>query len=320
MARSTCTSSSEEAIHRALCVRHPNCRELHFCFDCSRVFCADCKTLGIERLNHLPHRTATLQVALQQRLDRLFAIRKLVSDYILKHDMLVEALLKLETERKTQLDDLNGLIDEFADQLHREVDRIKNDAKQIIANRAVSIWETNPANARQKEIDKELSQLHEVRGLIEHEMCLCDRDELYLVEKNKDIESFAVEISGFLKKTYEIPDRSSYNLFELRRELQDQMAKLNQAKDLFLPGLQTPSSFLHPDKLCILPSIVNFPKEKLLLPNDKNELWIRGVIQGIDKNDSIYFVDAKNSKIKLLDIKLNQLTEVRILFYYNIHS
>ena len=309
--------SGEEALHRALCVRHPNCKELHFCFNCNRVFCSECKTFGIERLNHLSHHTTLLQEALQQRLDRLAAIQVLIGDYVAKHDNLLDALQKLENEQKAQLDDLNCVIDEFAAQLHREVDNIKNETKQTIAKRAAAIWAANPETIRQNEINKELANLHEARVMIDHEVCLCERDELYLVEKNKDMESFASELSEFLKKTYQIPEKSCYNLYELRRELLDQMAQLNRSKDLFLRCLQEPSPFPRPEKLSIVPNpLVSVQKEKLLLHNDRNELWIRGVMQALEKSNAIYFVDAKNSKIKLFDLNSNQLTEVQISTLY----
>ena len=306
------SGNGEEALHRALCVRHQNCKELHFCFDCGRVFCAECRTFGIERLNHISHRTSPLQEALQQRLERLAAIRVLIDEYVAKHDSLLDALQKLENEQQAQLDDLNNVIDEFATQLHREVDNIKNETKQTIAKRAATIWAANPESTRQNEINKELTNLHEARVMIDHEVCLCERDELYLVEKNKDMESFASELSEFLKKTYQIPEKSCYNLYELRRELLDQMAQLNRSKDQFIRCLQEPSPFPRPEKLSIVPnSLVSVPKEKLLLHNDRNELWIRGVMQALEKSNAIYFVDAKNSKIKLLNLNSNQLTEVK---------
>ena len=69
----------DEEIHRALCVRHPNCKQLHFCIDCIKEFCADCRSLQIEGVNHLSHRMTPLQEVLKQRRERMVVIQKLIS-------------------------------------------------------------------------------------------------------------------------------------------------------------------------------------------------------------------------------------------------
>ena len=63
----------DEEIHRALCIRHLNCKQLYYkkCSDCIRVFCADCRSLQIELVNLLSHHTAPLQEMLQQRRARM---------------------------------------------------------------------------------------------------------------------------------------------------------------------------------------------------------------------------------------------------------
>ena len=209
---------AEDDIHRALCVRHPNCKQLHFCYDCIRVFCADCRSLQIERVNHLSHRTAPLQEVLEQRRERMVIIRKFINDYIRKHDITLNEILMLDTEQKEQLNNLNDTIDEFITQLHLEVENMKTETKQIIARRAGEIWKANRESSRLEEINKELNKLRDIRAAIDHEMRLCDRDELYLVEKNKDLESLAIELSDFQQKTFNIPDKSCYNLQELNRK------------------------------------------------------------------------------------------------------
>ena len=117
-------TNEEEEIHRALCVRHPNCREFHFCLDCSLVFCADCRKLEMERVNHLKHRTEPLQNVLNQRKEQMAAILKLIKDYT-KHDTTMEAMLKLQEEQFAQLDYLNKSVEEFASQLVAEVENLK---------------------------------------------------------------------------------------------------------------------------------------------------------------------------------------------------
>lgn len=295
---------------------HPNgSKELYFCFDCSRVFCKDCRSIEIEHVNHMTHRTAPFQEVLNHRKERLPEIRKLIVDYTEKHYQIQTALLKLEEEPKTQTNELNRLIDDFASQLHFVVDYMKSEAKATIAKRSSNIWSSNPAVISLKEIANELQKMREVRAAIDHELRLCDRDELYLVEKNKDTENAASALSEFLGKTFDIPEKSCYQLAELRRELLDRMSRLqfelNRSKEALLKDLQEPY-FTNPDELSlVLNSTLAIRKEKLLLPNDTDKSpFFYGSIPACDNTEAIYFVDRNNSKIKMWDLKTSQLTEV----------
>lgn len=304
--------------HPATCVRHPKeSREMHFCFDCSSVFCGACRATGHEGVTHLTHRTLSLEYMWTQRNERLSTIRQLINDYVKKHDLLQSALLNLEDEQKAQMNQLNDMIDEFASQLCRQVELMKQKAKDSIAMRAVKIWSTNCAEVCRKAIDKELQKMRGVLAGIDREMRLCDCYELCFLEKNKDLESFASELLEFQKKTFDIPDNSCYELSELRRELKEQTARLqrelNRAKDAFLKGLQdtSPSPFPNPDRQSLLPTVAHsFPKEKLQSPNDQNPVSACGVIPSNDETDCIYFVDGLNSNVKMLDLKTCQCTEV----------
>ena len=305
-----------DEIHRALCVRHPNCKELHFCTTCSLVFCADCRTLEMERVNHKKHRTEPLQNVLNQRTERMTAIRSIIKDYIVKHDTTMETVLKMQTEEKDQLKALNRIVDEFAAQLVGEVDKMKVEAKLTIAKRAAAIWSENSDVTRTKEIDKELSEMRDVRVMIDHEVRLCDRDVLYLIEKNKDIENYANRLSEFKQKSFEIPDKSCLQLFELQRELRDHMTQiqheLSSAKDKFLKELQEVTPFKNPDQLSVVASpVATFSKEKLLLPNEKDKSPSIFCVVPIDKNaDAVYFMNEDCSRIIQLDFKTSLLTEV----------
>lgn len=309
----------DDGIHRALCVRHPDCKDLHFCNDCSLVFCAECRTIGIERVNHLQHSALPLPQVLNQRNERMKGIQKLVqeyNDFSQKHDIALDAIQKLKSERNAQLVDLNKAVDEFAAQLCREVEKMKADAKNILAKRAAAIWVENPEDSLQKEIDLELSRTRDVLALIDHEVRLCDRDELYLIEKNKELEKFASDLSELQQKTFHVPDKACDRLTALRQELFDQMTQLqgelNRSKSWFLKGLQQPPPFPRPDQLSlVLNAVVTFPSAKLVLPTDQDKSpVIRGVCLIDSKSDAIYLVDRNNSKIKELDLKTSQLTEV----------
>ena len=305
-----------ETIHRALCVRHPNCNELHFCFNCSLVFCSDCRKIDLERVNHLKHSTEPLPNVLNQRKQQMTAIRMIIKDYIVKHDTTMEAMLKMQTEQKDQLEALNRRVDEFAAQLVAEVEQIKVEAKLTIAKRAAVIWSENSEVTRLKQIESELSEMRNIRAMIDHEVRLCDRYELYLIEKNKDIEKYANKLSDFKQKPLEIPDKCCLQLFELQRELLEHITRmqreLSSATDKFINGLQEVSPFPNPDQLSVVANFVAiFPKEKLLLPNEKDKSpSIKGVVP-IDKTtDSLYIVTDDNPTIKQLDMKTSVLTEV----------
>ena len=308
--------NAEEEIHRALCVRHPKCKELHFCFNCSLVFCSDCRKIESERVNHLKHRTEPLQNVLNQRKEQMTAIRTIIRDYIARHDTTMEAVLKMQTEQNDQLEALNTRVNEFAAQLVADVENMKVEAKLTIAMRAAAIWSENLEVTRLKKIETELSEMRDVRAMIDHEVLLCDRDELYLVEKNKDIEKYASSLSEFKQKSFEIPDKCCLQLFELQRELLDHMKRiqreLSSAKDKFLKGLQEVSPFKNPDKLSVVAKpVATFPNEKLLLPSEKNKSpIIRGVVPIDNNTDALYIVTKDNSTIKQLNVKTSLLTEV----------
>ena len=108
---------------------------------------------------------------------------------------------------------------------------------------------------------------------VKHEVRLCERDELYLVEKNRDLESFAGKLIEFQKKTFEMPDKFCYQLADLRRELKDRMSQLHRelkrTKDAFLNGLREPFPIAHADRLFLRSNnVLTVPKEKLVLPKD----------------------------------------------------
>ena len=321
---SSVSGGEKDEIHRAICVRHPNCIELHFCLNCNQVFCSDCRTADMERVNHLNLLTKPLQEVLNQRTERLTAIRKLIKDYIVKHDTTMEAVQKMQTEQKDQLEVLNKSVDEFAAQIVAEVEEIKFEAKLTIAKRAAAIWSENPGVTRLKEIEAELSKMREVRAKIDHEVRLCDRDELYLAEKNEDIEKNASKLLKFKQETLQLPDKSCFQLFELQTELLAHMTQLKREllsmKIKFLNELQELFAFRNMDQLTVEANpVATFPKEKLSNENDKYPLII-GVVSIGKNTDALYFVTRDNSKIKEFVLKTSLLTEViditmNIVFY-----
>ena len=312
----------ETDVRRVTCVRHPKTAEqLYFCLViCSHVICDDCRADGFERGDHQSHQIDPLQEVLTLRKERLASIRKLIDDgdghYVQKHDTTRAALHSLETEQKTRINEMNRIIDDFTSQLFGEVENMIAEAKAAIANRISEIWSANPAETRRQQIYKELVTMRQVRTTVKHEVRLCDRDELYLVEKNRDLESFAGELSEFQKKTFEMPDEFCYQLADLRRELKDRMSQLHRelkrTKDAFLNGLREPFPIAHADRLFLQSNnVFTVPKEKLVLPNDTDKSpTIIGVIPADDDAKAIYFADGDNSKIKLLCLQTSQLKEV----------
>ena len=301
-----------------VCARHPNCKDLHYCFNCSQVFCFDCGKSELESTNHQSHNTEPLQELLQQRQERLEATRNLINNLNQKHDTPYQ-LLQLENEQKTQLDYLNANIDEFADQLQREVELIRSIAKQTIASRAAEIWAANPEDARKQKIIMELKKLRDIQATIDKELQLRfgNCDEQCLLAEQKDIK-ISTEVTKLLQQISQIPDKSCYNLSQLQRELKDCMTQLqrefSKSKETILKSLKEPFPFPHPDQLKLLNSAdLVFDKHSLVLPNDSFK-WpnIKGIVPTNDKSDAIYIVDSDNSKIKQLDLKTTQLDEVLI--------
>lgn len=300
----------------AISANHPKHKELDFCFDCSRVLCEDWRTFELKNSNHLSHRIAPLKDVLPELRGRLGAVQKLIDDFNLKQDSALNELLQLEEEKKAQVDDLKVIVDECADRIHREVELMRTNAKQTIERRAPEIWAANPENSRKQEIQKELEQFQMKRKAIDRELLRCEGDELYLLEKKKDLECFANELFDFLQKEYQIPARLCYHLSELRREIRDCMGSFQRefdgAKEKFIANIWEPFPFPHPEQLSLSTNaVLTVPKQSLILPSDNiKSLSIKGIIFADDKTDEIYFVDSDNSKIKLLDLKTNLPTEV----------
>ena len=113
----------------------------------------------------------------------------------------MEAMIKLQAEQNTQLEALNEIVEEFAAQLVSEVEKMKVEAKLTIAKRAAAIWSENPEVTRQKEIEAELSKMREVRAKIDHEVRLCDCDELYLLEKIRTLSSMRIGYLNLRKRS-----------------------------------------------------------------------------------------------------------------------
>ena len=123
--------------------------------------------------------------------------------------------------------------------------------------------------------------------MIDHEVRLCDRDELYIIEKNKDIEKYANKLSEFKQKSYELPDESCFKPIKFQRELSDHMAQfqreLSSAKDRFLKGLQEVSPFPNPNQLNVVANpFATFSK-------DKDKSSIRGVVPST-KTPTLYLL------------------------------
>ena len=88
--------------------------------------------------------------------------------------------------------------------------------------------------------------------------------------------------------------------------------ELSRAKQKFLFGLQNLTPFPNPDNVSIVTSpIITFPKDKLLLPNEKNKSpYIRGIVPTDTNINSLYIVTSDNSKIKQLDLTTSLLKEL----------
>lgn len=262
---------------------------------------------------------------LAQPTERLATIRKLLDDFDKKHEATSNDLQRLDAEKQSQLDELNSLFDKYADQLHREVEDIKRNAKKSIANRAAEIWAANPEISRKQELSEELGKLHEIRTALDQVLKRCDSDDQYLIEKHDSLENSMGEISEFLRKECQIPDKLCYNLSDLRREIKDRMMQFerefNSAKDTLLTNLKEPYPFPQPDKLSFqTPATLTISKQNLILPNDNLKLTsFKGIIPTSDMEDNIYIVDSDNSKIKRLDLKTNQPTEVNLIKLINLN-
>ena len=319
----TACGADEAAICQVTCVWHPNgstdATDFYFCFNCCRVFCVECRALPIKSVNHQTHRTASLQQVLTQRKEQMVSIRKIIGDYVQKHDTMLAALNMLEAEQKTRINEMNRIIDDFASQLCNEVEIMKSEAKAAIAKRISEIWSANPAEICRQQINKELVTMRNVSAAVHSEVRLCERDERYFVEKYAGLESFANDLNEFQKKTFEMPDKSVYQLAEFRKGLQDHMSQmhreLKRTKDAFLNGLREPLPIAHADQLSFqLNNVLTVLPEKLVFVHDTDKSpIIDGVILAEENADAIYFVDKENSKIKLLHLKTSQLAEVNII-------
>ena len=56
-----------------------------------------------------------------------------------------------------------------------------------------------------------------------------------------------------------------------------------------------------------------FGTETINSETDRSELLVLGIAEA--STDTIYFADAKNSKLKRLNIKMRQVDEVRVIYF-----
>ena len=305
-------------VRPAICVLHsPNNeqnQEMFFCFDCNRAFCSFCQLADDSLTNHKPHRTIKINELTRVRKQRIAQIREQLKQYSVKHDSTINAMNANVSEKKTQIQTLHNLIDQFAQRLHREIEDLKVRAKDLMKNKASLIWEKSPITSIQQVAEATLANKSEVRASLEYEIRRCEMDELLLAQGSKEMDSLSNQLEAFLQSQIELPAASAFDLTTLRTQLQASIAQLERqvshSKNAFVRQLESRVLLPKPDSLRLVEQQA-VPAQKLLLPSDqKKTMSTNGVAQEED-SDIIYLTDLNNSsKIKSLDLKSHRIAEV----------
>ena len=324
----TARPDADIEVRSAICMRHQtDSQEMHFCFDCSRMFCAHCQLAEDNCCCHntdlKSHRTIKLKELLHIRKERIAQLRTQLLQYSIKHETSTNEANKLEAEKNRQIQVLDDVIDQFAEKLHQKVEDLKVSAKQLIQNRARLQWEKSPATSIQQAAVESLSNIHKVRSSLEYEIQHAETDELTMATRSKEMDALGVHLAAFLQSQIQLPEPSAFDLAALRTQLQASIAQMggevSRSIEEFTRSLDYRESFPNPESVRLVKQ-QKFHLRDLVLPSDQNQNPNINNVAHEEDTDIIYFTDEHNaSKIKALNLKTRQITGVRKYLRYLIY-
>ena len=305
---------SEIEFRPAICKRHPeDSEEMWFCYDCSRVFCAYCQRADDIRTSHREHNTIRLKELLTVRKERIAQLREQLCEFTIKHDADLDDASKLVLEKNRQIQALKDLIDQFAQKLHQEVEELKETAQRFIQNKVLQMWETSPATTLQKAADETLSNILEVRDSLVSEISRAERDQLTMAERSDEMDALGDQLDSFLQSQVQQPNASSFDLVELRAQMQASIAQLenemSRSREAFVRRIDY-CVFPSPDKVQLVEH-QTLKAQSLVLPTDENKTPNINGVAYEENTNIIYFTDLSNcSSIRSLNMKTRQISEV----------
>lgn len=307
----------ESETRAAICIRHQTGnQELYFCFDCTRVFCTYCQLADGSRTNHKPHRTSKLKDLLRIRKERIAQLRTQLKQFSAKHEATTNAANQLEAEKNVQLQTVYDAIDEFANRIHQEVDDLKATARRHLLKRAQQMWENSPVASLHTVAEETLSHVRQVRDSLELEIRRAEADELAMAVGRIEMDALGDQLAAFLDAQVELPERSAFDLTSLRSQLHASVSQLeaevSRSKETFIRSLHKRELFPNPERVRLVEQ-QTFHQQELVLPADQNQSPNINSVTHEEDTDIIYFTDEFNpSKIKALNLKTRQLSEVRL--------
>ena len=210
---------------------------------------------------------------LQQRRERIAAIKSDVKKYTEKHDTLRQSIsFELVDAKKKQLQSGFDIIDEFAQRLHRKVDFLKSSLKATFEQQAELKWASGTNASLIDDAEKALDTARTARAGLEHEMCRAELEELHLVEGSREMEALADRIANFVRLDVRLPAATDFELRDLNERLNASVAafeaQVSEKLDELLSRVNEPPRVLRLSQTCAI------MKEQLKVQSDKFDPYI----------------------------------------------
>lgn len=310
----------------AFCVTHTDCaRGLEYCRDCQRTFCLECRKSGDARATHDGHRTTSLEFALDSADERFSdarsaiaqaneCLRRRVEDIRLAEQQdarHVDALLaSTDAWHERAIEKLGGIKERVIAAIRKplEVDRPTEQPEASAASslhshsNAAAGWSAAEAVSRCEALESlvnsatadsnvALSKQHEASRMSDELKQWAQMAEKRLCDRRFVPVSAEAYLSSRLSRCLEHLDAAE-------RDLNVSLKEVRFWKRI--------------DQVGVTESRV-IARDRLVSREDTQELTVLGIAPTAS-SDTVYFADANNRKIKRLNLKTQQYTEVNCKF------
>ena len=162
-------------VRQTICIRHPNDnQEMFFCTDCIRVFCTRCQLDDDSSVNHKHHRTITLDEQLHEKRQRIVstfnsnsAVRSRGSNGCGERSVSGEGPADWGPRQSDR---------RVVRRFHKSAEEFNSRAKQFLLEKALELWERDPAAAIQQVTDETLRDRRDVCASLEEAIRLAEAD------------------------------------------------------------------------------------------------------------------------------------------------
>ena len=311
---------AEPALQRvnAFCAAHTECaRGLEYCGECQRTFCLECRRSGDARAAHEGHRTMSLEFALEtadarfsdaraaiaqvaECLQRRAEDQRLAAEQDARHVEALIAATDVWYERAVaRLGALKELVVAAVQKPHDVDPSDAPAASPLLSHAAPAVWSAVEAQTRRETLETlvrsaaadsnvALAKQQEASRMGEE----LTRWAQVAAKRRFDQRVMPVSAEAYLSARL---NRCLEHVDAAERDLSAQLKEVRFWKRIEQAGL-TESRVI--------------PRDRLVSSEDSQELTVLGLAPG-RSSDVLYFADSNNRKIKLLNLKTLQFTEVR---------